>query len=220
MIGNVGEFYKTLKVHFGAPRLPSSATPDEEARADVEERQRLAAERLENEQIFLRDFKTDFGGFSERVYTLAAQKLRTDPSAKKSFPVNGAILAACQEVQRELAMDGAKPAATADRNPEWSPKRIELANRMMHSDLGRQAAEEGWIVSLHDFCREQARLPNRFEAEKVRSAALARKAERERRELEFGGNPKLIQVIAKAMEAKRARLSALANEAKPEAFES
>ncbi len=134
--------------------------------------------------------------------------------SQRKFPLLAECLDACRSAQDEIAGEAKREnddqRQTAKSKDPWSPERIKLANGMMRSDLGRQAAEEGWIISMHDFCREQGRLPNRFEAEKVRSAALARKVERERREREFGGNPRMIQAVAKAMEAKRARLSALA----------
>ena len=144
--------------------------------------------------------------------------------SQRKFPLLAECLDACRSAQNEIASEAKREnddrrQAAKSSNPS-SPERVKQAERMMNSDVGRRAAEEGWIVSLHDFCREQGRLPNKFEAEKVRAAALIRKAEREERERSFGGNPRMIQAVAKAMEAKRAQLSALANEATPEAFES
>lgn len=157
--------------------------------------------------------------YNGEVLQRAADGLLATRSQRK-FPLLAECLDACRIARDEIAGEAKREnddqRQTAKSKDPWSPERIKLANGMMKSDLGQQAAAEGWIVSLHDFCREQARLPNRFEAEKVRSAALQRKAEREERERNFGGNPRMIQAVAKAMEAKRARLSALANESHPE----
>ena len=161
--------------------------------------------------------------YSDRVLQRAADEMLATRSQRK-FPLLAECLEACRNAQDEIAGEAKRENDSARQSAKskdpWSPERVHLADGMMRSELGREAAKEGWIVSLHDFCREEGRLPNKFEAERVRSAALARKAERERREQEFGGNPKLIQVVAKAMEAKRARLSALANETTAEAWES
>ena len=161
--------------------------------------------------------------YSDKVLQRAADGMLATRSQRK-FPLLAECLEACRSAQDEIAGEAKREndnrRQSAKSNDPWSPERVHLADGMMRSEIGREAAREGWIVSLHDFCREDGRLPNKFEAERVRSAALARKAERERREREFGGNPKLIQVVAKAMEAKRARLSALANETKSEAWES
>jgi hypothetical protein len=161
-----------------------------------------------------------YGG---EVLQRAADGMLATRSLRK-FPLLAECLDACRGAQDEIAGEAKRTnddrRQAAKSGDPWSQERVRLANGMISSGIGRQAAAEGWIISLHDFCREQARLPNKFEAEKVRSAALARKAERERREREFGGNPRMIQAVAKAMEAKRARLSALANEAQSEAFES
>lgn len=144
--------------------------------------------------------------------------------SQRKFPLLAECLDACRSAQDEIAGEAKREnddrRQTAKSKDPWSPERLKQADRMINSDVGRQAAEEGWIISLHDFCREQGRIPNRFEAEKVRSAALIRKAEREERERNFGGNPRMIQSVARAMETRRVRLSALANESRPEAFES
>lgn len=140
MQGNVGEFYKNLKMHFGAPKIPDG----------VEER------------VFLENFKEDVGGFQQRVYDLAAKKLRTDPDAKRSFPQNGTILSTCKVVAKELSSEGAPTAeARAAKRDASSPEAIKEADDLLLRDraLARQAAREGWILDLHRFCAENNRLP-------------------------------------------------------------
>lgn len=161
--------------------------------------------------------------YSSEVLQRAADGMLAVRSQRK-FPLLAECLEACRSAQDEIAGEAKREnddqRQVAKSKDPWSPERVKQADRMMDSDVGRQAAEEGWIISLHDFCREQGRIPNRFEAEKVRSAALIRKAEREERERNFGGNPRMIQSVARAMETRRVRLSALANEVRPEVFES
>jgi hypothetical protein len=81
---------------------------------------------------------------------------------------------------------------------------------MMNSDIGRLAAEEGWIVHLHDWCRENARLPNRFEGEKVRATGLGIRAEREHMARGAGASHPIVKSGSRALEAKRSRLVQIA----------
>jgi hypothetical protein len=92
----------------------------------------------------------------------------------------------------------------------WSPARVAQADRLIQSLPGMQAAREGWIVALHDFCRENARLPNRFESEKIKHEALARRAQREGWTQAGQAVPRIIAAVARAMESKHERLSKLA----------
>jgi hypothetical protein len=154
------------------------------------------------------------GNYSSDTLRRAADDLLATRKIRK-FPLPAECMQACRDAQEELAIEAkrendGKRRETIPSDP-WSPERVKRADAMMDSSVGREAANEGWIISLHDFCREQGRLPNGFETVKVRIAALARKAERERRERLFGGNPKLIQSVARAMETKASRLSAIAH---------
>lgn len=48
----------------------------------------------------------------------------------------------------------------AERNQAWSAERVEFATELCESTaIGRRAAKEGWVLQLHDFCRENMRLP-------------------------------------------------------------
>jgi hypothetical protein len=55
--------------------------------------------------------------------------------------------------------------------PEWSKERIEKADHLIKCDLGRKAAQEGWIHGLHDFCRNHDRLPKDHEIQKIMQSA-------------------------------------------------
>jgi hypothetical protein len=154
------------------------------------------------------------GRYSNETLQRAADRMLAERKQRK-FPLPAECLEACRAAQDEIVAEARRENDAqkqgAKSNDPWSAGRVKLADRMMDSDPGRQAAQEGWIVSLHDFCREEARLPNRFEAERVRTAALRRKAEREEREREFGGSPKIIRSVAQAMKAKERRLCSMAS---------
>jgi hypothetical protein len=55
--------------------------------------------------------------------------------------------------------------------PAWSRERIAKAGQLINCDLGRKAAREGWILSLHDFCRNHERLPMDREIPALMAAA-------------------------------------------------
>lgn len=42
----------------------------------------------------------------------------------------------------------------------WSDEAKMEANMLVQSPMGRLAAEQGWILGLHDFCRRHRRLPD------------------------------------------------------------
>lgn len=185
-LGNVKLFYDGLRIHFGEPRIPKDTKLDD----------------------FIANFIQDLAGFSDRVYDLAAQKLRTDPDATRSFPINGIILRACREVSQHLAAE-VQPPSRNDKNPEWSKEAYAEANQLICSEIGRRAAAEGWIIGLWDFCRENRRWPNNFEAKRVMDKSLSTW-----RELQFIeddeatlSNPK--QLI-KSFKRQRAHLSQIA----------
>jgi hypothetical protein len=37
--------------------------------------------------------------------------------------------------------------------------------------MGKRAARDGWVLSLHDFCRKHGRLPQHHEVDKLKAAA-------------------------------------------------
>jgi hypothetical protein len=48
---------------------------------------------------------------------------------------------------------------------------MAIADKLIVSDLGRLAADEGWVLALHDFCRHNHRLPNQTEQHRCKRAA-------------------------------------------------
>jgi hypothetical protein len=93
--------------------------------------------------------------------------------------------------------------------PDWEIDRIRLADSLMASAPGKRAADEGWIIALHDFCRERSRLPNADEEMRIKSASLARIG-RIRRMLAVGPHF-VIKPMIRAVTSKRIRLERLAN---------
>lgn len=79
------------------------------------------------------------------------------------IPTPAECIAACTEAKRWLEMetnDGKLPGHRIDPHDEWSTERCRLAHDLKRSDIGKQAAREGWIVSFWHFCRRHQRVPN------------------------------------------------------------
>lgn len=54
---------------------------------------------------------------------------------------------------------------------EWTPERVAEADALCRCDLGRQALAEGWLLSLHDYCRKHRCTPPPLAIEGLRASA-------------------------------------------------
>lgn len=115
-----------------------------------------------------------------------------------------------EAVEKAFTEEAGEGARKVGGDP-WSADRVAEADELIRSDIGRQAAHEGWIVALHDYCRENRELPGIDRAGRLRKAALRRAAQREEW-ASLGVSPKILAPVARAMDAKRARLTRIAME--------
>lgn len=112
------------------------------------------------------DMVRELGGFSADVLTKAWQHMvRT--RTKKETPLVSECIGACLDAKKwteaeanrgKLPIDGRPEASHLDRTAE----RLKLATEMAcnpSDPVCRQAAKEGWIGILHDFCRKNQRMP-------------------------------------------------------------
>jgi hypothetical protein len=76
----------------------------------------------------------------------------------RTWPLPAEILVACERSAAALHRPTSAPARGLP--PEWSPEAVTKADQLVAGDLGRQAAQEGWILALHDHCRRYGRLPD------------------------------------------------------------
>jgi hypothetical protein len=116
-----------------------------------------------------------------------------------------------EAVEMAFAEEAGEGARKVGGDP-WSDERVEEADDLIQSDLGRQAAQEGWIIALHDYCRENRELPGVDRAAKIRASAFKRAAQRE--EWSHLGRASLVLApVVRAMTKKRDRLTHIAMEA-------
>lgn len=90
-------------------------------------------------------------------------------------PTVAECISACAEALRWINIEKGKQALPIEEQKqtlsEYSQDRIKLANDLVMGSLGKQAAKEGWILSLHDFCRNKLRLPMSHEVDKCKKGA-------------------------------------------------
>jgi hypothetical protein len=151
--------------------------------------------------LFFDELEDDLRPYTADVLALAARKIRRERKFK-NFPPVAECLEACQAAHGELIKP--EPRSEGRDYPEWSASRIAKANRLICCDGGRQAARDGWIVRLWDFCRENERVPNRAEAE-----VIIRKFRAAEAEFAENGIPLEYSAMRNAILNKRAQLSAI-----------
>lgn len=81
------------------------------------------------------------------------------PTRLKPWPSPSTILEACEDAAGALTPQKDPSAKYKD----WSPASVGKAYDLMRTDLGREAADQGWALSLWDFSRQHGRLPNERE---------------------------------------------------------
>jgi hypothetical protein len=135
-------FIAPLLMHFAPPELENPAMID----------------------MFYDDIIEDVMAYPLEVLRLAVKKIRRS-RVYPTFPPIAECLAACREAHGELI----KPLTRHDSTdyPEWSKGRVAAANQMICCPMGVQAAQQGWIVWLWDWCREHDGLPNKYDAQKI-----------------------------------------------------
>lgn len=117
-----------------------------------------------NPQAYLEEVASLISGFSADVQAKAVEiVLRTHRGHR--FPTPHEIVSACDEVRK--ARDVGKDFTTPFRHPGWSADDIAIADRLIVSEAGREAADGGWSLGLHDFCRYNHRLPNAHEKARI-----------------------------------------------------
>mgnify|MGYP001593104393 CR=1 FL=1 len=135
------------------------------------------------EQNWIEIVATKVGGFSDQVLDRALSEM-TGKRDDRRTPMPAECVAACIEAKRWLDVENGQkvlPTINADglgsKYPECADSRYRYADALIcgqygRSELGRQAAKDGyWILQLHDYCRQNQKLPSDSEI-----AALKRKA--------------------------------------------
>lgn len=126
------------------------------------------------EEAWEADYNEALSFYSDRVLEFAAKKLIFAERQHKSFPTPAECLRACKDVHNEFSKP--EPRKSNQRD-EWSPEAISQADKLLCSDIGRRAADEGWVWQLWDFLRRQGRWPNTHEASHLKAHSNTQNAE-------------------------------------------
>lgn len=88
-------------------------------------------------------------------------------------PVVAELVDACKEAQYWVERD--KAGGELPINPEetkkfalWSDERRRLADQLIMTPQGKRAANEGWIFGLHNFIRENGKVPTEYEERQLK----------------------------------------------------
>lgn len=120
--------------------------------------------RTENTELFLREYENAISGWDERTLKNAGDRLIAEA---KFWPRPAEVNDLCHALM--------PPPSSSDFKPDlnWTGDAIRTANDLIHSDLGRRAADEGWIGAMHDHIRVHRSLPTPSEVAVLKQQAAA-----------------------------------------------
>lgn len=148
-----------------------------------------------------------FSAYSDEFLGKVAKDIRMTRTFR-GMPTVGEI----NKVIARMAVEpgGARrPTSATYTYPDWSPYAIDQADKLIQCDLGKEAAREGWIVGLHDYCRKNGRLPGRYDiGAMIESAEFVAKTAAGA--FPLGVMHKALQKLGDAFLEKRERLARLA----------
>jgi hypothetical protein len=132
----VSNFISELSLHF-SKRFDSEAAEDQ----------------------WLDSMRRNLRTYSPSVLKRACQRI-VDTRKDRYFPLPAECRRACEEIEKVERAENARPLDTHAHplqvGADW---KYRLADDLIMCGLGKRAAQEGWILSLHDYCRNNGRLP-------------------------------------------------------------
>lgn len=154
-------------------------------------------------KAYLEEVAKALTGYSDSVQDEACTEIMKFHKSRV-FPTPAQCRKACEEVCEQRGQ-AAQRAPLPVFHPAWSKQVIAKADNLIRCDLGSRAANEGWILSLHDFCRNKQRLPVNHEiAGCMNSAKEFDNAYRQAQELGGSMGHSLVK-LGNAMLARRDR---------------
>lgn len=123
----------------------------------------------ENVPGYLTEVAKSIEGFSQDVKDDACTYLMKTHKSQR-FPTPALCRAACEHVVHERGQAAPREPGKLD-HADWTKHAIAKADALIVSDIGRRAADAGWVLALHDFCRKRGRLPLPHEIDKLRQSA-------------------------------------------------
>lgn len=115
----------------------------------------------EAEDLWLDSMERNLKVYSASVLKRACQRI-IDTRKDKYFPLPSECKTRCDEIEKIDKLDERRPLdprSTDNPKSGTSDWQFKLADELIMCGIGRRAAQEGWILSLHDFCRLNGRIP-------------------------------------------------------------
>lgn len=129
--------------------------------------------RPELEATWLKSMAEALRGTAPKVLEEAARHL-INTRKYNSFPLPAECRAVCMEIaeRQELRQnEGSLPGIGFSYGLDWTQERRNLASQLICGALGKEAAKDGWILALWNFCREKQRLPSGAEIHRCKAVA-------------------------------------------------
>jgi hypothetical protein len=128
---------------------------------------------------YLGEYTTALEGFAPEIVKKIGDRVIGE-NTYKMWPTPGACKTAGNTIAAEQANDAKRYVHQRESkhlDPAWSDHAVRKADSLIKGELGQQAAREGWIVGLHDYCRKHGKLANPWECgEMIVSAEFAARA--------------------------------------------
>ncbi len=86
---------------------------------------------------------------------------------RRGWPPVNEILTACEDARQILT----PPKKLEESHKDWSAAAFKFSLIALDSDLGRRAAQEGWIGALDAFLRQRRTLPSRADEARLKREA-------------------------------------------------
>lgn len=128
------------------------------------------------ERAWLESISRSLEFYKPDVIAAAAQLIldeRGEMNGVRRFPLPKEIKQACHEVlnRRSAEQRASTLPIAAESDNQFADWRVRLADELIMTAMGRDAARGGWILGLHEFCRREARAPNDREIPQIRREA-------------------------------------------------
>jgi len=121
------------------------------------------------EDQWLKSMVRNLRGYDTPILEMAAREI-IDTRTDRRFPLPADIKDVCARLVRTENMKA--PPQLRVEPSQFADWRSNLADDLVKCGIGRQAADEGWILSLHDFARNNGRLPAGGDIAKCKATAI------------------------------------------------
>lgn len=111
---------------------------------------------------FIAEYARLLSQYSETELEAAADKI-VRVRKFRTWPTIGDCIEVLENQRSDSHERNAPQSRTEPTYPEWTREARAVADKLVNCEMGRKAAREGWILSLHDYCRKNRKLPGPYE---------------------------------------------------------